>query len=217
MAYSQAMTLADLIAEVQGLRFTNGNATQITRWINDRYAALWGTDEWTFKYAQTAVTATDGDNQLSGIPSDFGIALGVWRADGVPMRWVPPKAFEDLYTGSSSTGGPEFYTIIDQTIYVGPTSNETSSSYTLLYQRRLTPLVLPTDVPVIPPERHYLLVTGALAFGLMLNNDFTYQFLQQGWQQGIDEMRREWLNDQRGDSAVWGRDTVEALPTAWGI
>lgn len=217
MSYSQAMTLQDLIAEVQSLRFTNGDSTQITRWINDRYAALWNADEWTFKYAKQNVTAIAGSNMLTGIPSDFGISLGLWRSDGFPLRWMPPKAYENIYQGATDTAAPQFFTVIDQTIYLGPTSNETASDYLLLYQRRLTPLVNSTDTPAIPSEHHYLLVTGALSLGLMLNNDFTFQFLQSGWQQGIEEMRREWLNDQRGDVAQWGRDDVEALPTFWGV
>lgn len=211
------MTFSDICSEVQSLRFSSAQSASIQRWVNDRYAALWNADEWIFKYNKANVTATTGSNLISNLPDNFGIALGLWRADGYPLRWVPPRDFENLYQGSTDTAAPMFFTVIDQSIILGPTSNESSDSYLLLYEKRLTPLVADADVPAIPSQHHYLLVVGALYLGLMLMNDFTFQFVEQQWQQGIAEMRLEWLNDQRGEVSQWGRDTVEALPTSWGI
>lgn len=211
------MTFAQICSEVQSIRFDAGQSDSIKRWVNQRYAALWGAEEWTFKYAKANVTATTGTNTITNLPTDFGIATGLWRADGFPLRYMPPKAYENLYQGATDTGAPEFYTVINGSIYLGPTSNETSSSYLVLYEKRLTALVNDSDTPAIPAERHYLLVIGALALGLALYNDFTYQFIEQEWQQGIAEMKQEWLVDQRGDVTQWGRDDVEALPTFWGV
>ena len=217
MSYTQELTFGDIVSEVQRLRFSSQQTTSIQHWVNDRYAALWGADEWIFKYGKSNVTVTTGSNLVTDLPDDFGMALGMWRADGYPLRWVAPRDFENLYQGSTDTGGPNFFTVINQVIMVGPSSNETSSSYLLLYEKRMTPLVADSDVPAIPTQCHYLLVVGALYLGLMLYNDFTFQFVEQQWQQGIAEMRQEWLADQRGEVAQWGRDTVEALPTSWGI
>lgn len=217
MAYTQAMTFAEIVMEVQQLRFSAANSSSIQRWVNHRYAALWNADEWIFKYGQANVTVTNGSSQLSNLPADFGISIGLWRADGCPLRWQPPRDYFDIYQGAQDLGAPQFFTIIDQSIFVGPISNESSDQYLLAYEKRLTPLVNDTDVPAIPPQHHYLLVTGALAFGMAHFNDFTYQFLESEWQQGIAEMRQEWLADQRGEVGVWGRDSVEALPTSWGI
>ena len=211
------MTFSDICSEVQSLRFNSQQSASIQHWVNDRYAALWNADEWIFKYAKANVTATTGSNLISDLPSDFGIAVGLWRADGLPLRWVPPRDFENLYQGSTDTAAPQFFTVIDQSIIVGPTSNETSSTYLLLYEKRMTPMVADTDVPAIPSQHHYLLVVGALYLGLMLMNDFTFQFVEGQWNQGIAEMRQEWLADQRGEVSQWGRDAVEALPTSWGI
>lgn len=212
-----SMTYSDICSEVQSLRFGSAESASIKHWVNDRYAALWNADEWIFKYAKANVTATTGSTLISNLPSDFGIVLGLWRADGMPLVWMPPKQFEDLYQGATDSAAPAFYTVINQVIYVGPTSNETSTSYLLLYEKRLTLLSADADVPAIPSEHHYLLVVGALALGLALHNDFTYQFMDGKWQQGIEEMRREWLADNRGDVSQWGRDSLEALPTFWGV
>lgn len=218
MTYTQAMSVSDMITEVKNLRFSNGDSTQIQRWINDRYAMLWNMEEWIFKYAKVSnIGVTNGSTAVSSLPTDFGIALGFWRADGFPLRWMPPKNYQNLYYGATDTGSPEFYTAINQSLLVGPPSNETSSTYSLLYEKRLTALVNSSDTPAIPAEHHYLLPIGACALGCALNNDFTYQFLEQQWQEGIAAMRQEWLNDQRGDVTQWGRDDVEALPTFWGV
>lgn len=211
------MSFSDICEEVRSIRFSSNESTSIQRWVNDRYAALWNADEWIFKYGKSNVTATTGSSAITDLPSDFGIAIGLWRADGMPLRWMAPRAFENLYQGATDTGAPSFFTIIDQTIIVGPTSNETSSDYLLLYEKRMTPLVNDGDIPAIPSQHHYLLVIGAMALGLAMYNDFTFQFMDSRWQQGIAEMRQEWLADQRGEVAQWGRDDVEALPTFWGV
>ena len=219
MPYTQAMTVNDIITELQAVRFTGTSptATQLQRWINDRYAALWNADEWIFKYGKTSVTVTSGSPDVSNLPTDFGIPIGLWRADGYPLLHRPPRDFYNVYAGATDTGSPQFYTAIDQALTVGPVSNETSTTYTLVYEKRLTALVGSTDTPAIPAEHHYLLVTGVLSLGSRIFNDFTWEFHEQAWQQGIQEMRREWLIDQRGEAGVWGRDQIEALPTAWGV
>jgi hypothetical protein len=211
------MTFSDLVGEVRSLRFDSSMDASIKQWINQAYATVWNADEWTFKYATSAVTVTTGSTQVSGLPADFGIALGLWRADGYPLRWMTPKDYDNLYYGALDTGAPTFFTIINGSIFVGPTSNETSASYNLLYEKRLTPLTADADEPAIPAQHHYLLVTGALSLGLALVNDFTYQFMEGKFQEGIQDMRKEWLNDQRGDVAQWGRDSLETLPSFWGI
>lgn len=218
MTYVQAMTFSQLVAEVETLRFNSAQSTSIQRWINDRYAALWNADEWIFKYAQVAnLTTTAGSNALGNIPSDFGMALGLWRDDGYPILYAPPRDFFNTWQASTQQGSPQQFTVIDQTITLGPIADGSLNTYSMVYEKRLTPLVADGDIPAIPSQHHYLLVTGALSMGLRLYNDFTWEFQEQAWQSGIQEMRREWLNDQRGEVPQWGRDQVEALPTAWGV
>lgn len=217
MTYTQAMSFSDLVTEVETIRFSAAQSTQIQRWINDRYAALWNSEEWIFKYATDAVTVTTGSSAVSGLASDVGIPIGFWRADGYPLHYLPPRDFFNIYAGATDTGAPAYYTMLNQAITVGPISNETSATYTLAYQKRLTALVADSDTPAIPAEHHYLLVYGALYTGLALYNDFTFQFSKELWDQGIAEMKREWLVDQRGEATVWGRDQVESLPTFQGV
>ena len=218
MTYVQAMSFSDLVTEVENLRFNSAQSTQIQRWINDRYAALWNADEWTFKYGQaTGLTTTANSTVLGNLPSDFGMSLGIWRDDGYPVLYVPPRDFFNTWAASTQTGSPQQFTVINQAITLGPAAMDSLNTYSMVYEKRLTPLVNDADLPAIPSQHHYLLVTGALSMGLRLYNDFTWEFQEQAWQTGIQEMRQEWLNDQRGENTVWGRDEVEALPTAWGV
>lgn len=217
MTYTQAMSFSDIVTEVERIRFSAAQSTSIQRWVNDAYASLWNTDEWIFKYGRVSnLTVTAGSTTLSGLPTDFGICLGLWRDDGLPLSYRAPRDFFNIYAGSTTAGSPQFFTIVNQAITVEPIPDTSVSTYSMVYEKRLTPLVADGDIPAIPSMHHYLLVTGAMRIGLRLYNDFTWAFQEQAWQQGIQEMRREWLNDQRGEVTQWGRDDVEALPTAWG-
>lgn len=214
------MNFQALYLEVETIRFSSAQQTQVQRWLNHRYAELWDSEEWIFKYAKANVTATSGSDQITNLPSDFGLPIGLWRDDGYPLIWMPPRDFYNLYLtldGLKDTGDPQHFTMIDQTITVGPISNATTSSYTLAYERDWVPLVNDGDYPLIPAAYHYLLVTGALSEGLRLFNDFTWEFQEQAWVNGIQAMKERWLIDQRGQVNTWGRDEIEALPTAWGV
>lgn len=214
------MTFADLYNEVINLRFSGADSTRTTqtqRWVNHALARIWNADEWIFKYGTASVAVTSGSSTVSSIPADFGMAIGLWRADGYPVLYRPIRDFEDLYLSlTSDTGAPQHFMVVDQAITVGPISNETSSTYTLAYEKRLTNLSADSDTPALPAQHHYLIVTGALSEGLRLMNDFTWEFQEQAFLQGIQDMRKEWLVDQRGEVTNWGRDQIEALPTAWG-
>lgn len=218
MPYTQAMTFSDICTEITTIRFSSAQSTSIQRWVNDAYNELWTADEWTFRYGRsTTVTATAGSATLTNLPADFGIPIGLWRNDDTPLTYRTPRAFFNLYAGATDTGAPLFYTILDQSIIVGPIPDSTSAAYVVAYEKRFTAMTADSDGPAIPEGNHYLLVTGGMRTGCRLYNDFTYEFQDQAWTTGIAGMRREWLVDQRGEAGVWGRDDVETMPGAWGI
>ena len=212
------MSFADLYNEVLTIRFGQENLVQAQRWVNEAYGRIWNTDEWIFKYGRvTNLTTTAGQNTLGSLPADLGIPLGLWRDDGYPVLYMPPRDFWNTWAAFTDTGSPQWYTLIDQQIFLGPTAKDSLNTYQMVYEKRWLPLVNDTDQPAVPAEHHYLIVSGALSTGMRLYNDFTWEFQEQAFQQGIQEMRREWLIDQRGEATQWGRDQIEALPTAWGV
>jgi hypothetical protein len=208
-----SMTLADLRLEVTGLRFNDdGDSARVVRWINQGYAELWAADNWTFRRARKYPTTAAGSQTLSGTPSHGFIVRGLWDENGSRIEWMDPEEFLDLYAadgspatsaGDVSSGTPDSYTVIDEDILVGPVP-ATAQTWTMLYEKRITQLSADDDVPLLPSTFHYLLVPAAIVWGSGLKSDFTYQFQAERLQQGMEAMRAEYTQDQRGEPSQWG-------------
>jgi hypothetical protein len=97
-------------------------------------------------------------------------------------------------TGNASTGLPEAYTVQGTTIYVGPTSSETSANYLLHYQKAPTLLVNDSDVPGIPAGYHLALVHGAKAEGFKLTNVPLAAAFDADFQAAITAMQRKYVD-----------------------
>lgn len=195
--------LQDELISVPAARFKEGQRASVKKWLNLRYAELWGVEDWTFRRAQGTVTVTAG-NSTAAAPSDFGDVLGFWRDDGEVLRYMFPRDYFDSHLASpSASGSPCRYTLINGAVLLDPTPSA-NASYTVYYDRKLTPLVNDNDVPLIPVEHHYILVHGATATGSVQMNDFTYQFAEQQWQNQLDAMRRNYLEDAPDEPLQWG-------------
>jgi len=201
-----SLTYKQIQDEVISLRFSESDRASVKNWINIRLAEVWSMEEWLFRRASASVSVTSGSTGITNVPSTFGTAHRLYRSDGIALRYIEPADYYDIYANQLQTGTPVDYTIINQTFLVGPVSGDTASDYLLLYEKRLTPLVADTDVPLLPGEYHYMLVPGAISFGMGLKSDFTFQFVEMGWQAAIASMRHEYLVDQRGESVQWGAD-----------
>ena len=214
------MTFLELqqeLATVPGARFKSTQVTSYKRWINARAAELWHLEDWAFRKNKTSLTVTAGQETATA-PADLGIALGVWDQYGNPVCYKAPGEFFASHQAnqySGTTGDPKSYTVVNKTLYLDPTPATTSSSWAIHYDREYCHLdtngnyvagdmTLDTDKPALPDSTHYLLVHGATAMGSINMNDFTYQFAEQGWQNGIEVMRRNYLVDQRTGAQQWG-------------
>lgn len=184
-------------------RFKENQRDQVKAWINDRYAELWGLEDWTFRKGKVTVSVTAGSNVLD-TPDDFGIVLdnGLVTADGEPLTYVTVDEYMRRHLGGSS-GTPVCYTVVNRQILLDPTPGTTSSAWELYYDKALTLLVNNGDIPALPVEHHYMLVHGAEATGQVRMQDFTYQFSEQRWQNQLAAMRRNYLADQRGAPDQW--------------
>lgn len=204
------LTFKDIQDAVKSDRFDEEQRGDIKKWINFRYWWLWHLEEWTFRYATGLVTVTAGSNVVTGLPSDFLVALSLQRADGAPLQYMGPASFQRGFydTTTVQTGKPEAYTVIGGTIYVGPTSNETSSAYKLVYEREFTELVGDNDVPALPSGAHFGLVHGGAAEGLKLQNDPTWQAFETDFNSVITILRRGYLVDQRDRSGSYPADPL---------
>ena len=219
------LQLQQELSTVPGARFKTTQVNSYKAWLNSRAAELWNLEDWTFKKNKAAMTVTSG-SETSTAPSDLGIVLGIWNQYGDPVRYTPPQDFfpdhqANAYSGT--TGDPSTFTVVNKTIYLDPTPSTTSSSWAIYYDRAYChkdsngnyvagDMTSDNDTPALPPECHYLLIHGATAMGSINMNDFTYQFAEQGWQNGLEVMRRNYLADQRTGSQQWGASTV---PVWW--
>lgn len=191
-------------------RFDESQRGDVKTWINARYWQLWNEEEWTFRYATATVSVTAGSKTVTGLPSDFLIARSLQRGDGDSLVSLPATEFERVYYNArtTETGLPEAYTVIGGTIFVGPAANETASDYQLVYQREYTALSADGDTPAIPVGAHEMLVFGASAMGLQLQNDYTWQFQEQLYQDQLATLRKGYLSDRRDVNAAYAADPL---------
>jgi hypothetical protein len=211
------LELQQELSTVPGARFKSTQASSYKRWLNSRAAELWNLEDWTFRKATTTLSVTTGTDTATA-PSDLGIVMGIWDNDGDEIQYRQPGEFfadHQANAFSGTTGSPSYYTVVNKAIYLDPTPGTTSSAWRIYYDRAYChknsggayvagDMSADTDTPALPDECHYLLVHGATAMGSINMNDFTYQFAEQGWQSGIEVMRRNYLVDQRGETQQWG-------------
>lgn len=186
-------------------RFKESQRDDIKNWINDRYAEIWGLENWTFRHATAPINVVANNAEVTE-PSDIGIVNGLWNQYGDKLNYLSP---DDYYTShiANTYGGrtavPDSYTVVNKQVKLDPTPSE-AGAYTILYQKAVTPLSADGDIPALPTEHHYILVHGAMATGSVMMNDFTYQFAEQRWANMLESMKQNYLVDQRGETLQWG-------------
>ncbi len=150
------------------------------------------------------MTVTAGSQTVTGVTSDLAAVLTLQRSDGTPLVPLSPPDFFGRYHGSTQSGKPEAFTIVNGAVMVGPTSSETAT-YKIVYEKDPTLLVADNDVPAMPAGFHFALVHGGAAEGLKLQNDPTWQAFEQDFQASITAMRRKYLANVRGTHGQYGR------------
>jgi hypothetical protein len=211
------VTYKELQDEVIDFRFNEGRRDIIKRLIDRRYAMVWAAAEWPFKkMPRTALTVGASLTGLT-MPADFGRALHLETSAGEPLKYYPPVEFQDNWDAlDSSAGTATDYTVINGTIYVRPYQGA-GASFSLAYERRVSHLAdgvtataglmnSDNDTPIWPVEHHYLLVFGAMADGLKLENDNTWEALEDAYDQSIQTMMQDLLPPDHVGTLQYGRD-----------
>lgn len=191
-------------------RFDESQRGDIRTWINSRYWYVWSLEEWAFRYATDLVSVTTGSKTVGSVPTDLGAVRSLQRRDGTSLISLSQVDFQRAYYDATTTetGYPCHYTVIDGAIFVGPSSNETKTDYQLVYEREFTALSADEDEPALPPGAHETLVFGASATGLKLQNDYTWQFFEQQFQDDIQTLRRSYLSDRRDLHSAYAADPL---------
>lgn len=200
------MTFRQIVDAVLVNLFDESLRSDAKNWVNHRYGWLLAIEEWAFLKATEPVTVTAGSQTVTDVSSSFGIALGMWDADGRPLKaYEDRNAFLTRYNENlDATGTPEAFCVIGSTILVGPTPEASSSSFLLAYEKDGSALSADGDEPIIPPLFHLALVHGGRAEGMKMQHNPSWRDVEQDFLASIDAMRRRYL--------VSARQTGEQVP-----
>lgn len=199
------MTFADIQDEVITARFNAGQRASVKRWINYRYSWVWGHAEWPFKKlgpTNLSITAAD---QTPTPPADLHRVIRLWDDLGQPVRWLEPERFDLAYESHDYTGRPSDFKVVNGVLTVGPTP-DASYTYHITYEKALTELSADGDEPAFPDRYHYLLVMGAISTGLKLENDPTWQPLEQEFIEAVSAMAEDLLPPDHTGNLQYGKD-----------
>lgn len=170
-------------------RFREAQRGEVKKWVDAEYAYLWNFNDFSFKHvtameSASALTVTASDNTPT-LPTDFADAEGLYNDRGDPLDPLEPEAFERFYRGLTSTGEPAHYTVVNRTLYLGPTPSR-SATYNLAYRRKLAhllangtvtagPMSNDDDQPMWTSDHDEILVSGARMRGKIRAQDPTWQ------------------------------------------
>lgn len=201
-------------------RFDANQTASATYWINNAYGEIWSSSHWPWK--QTAisqtVTLTAGArssgvwNIASGSGSMEYLKLAYIQDDlGNPLDYVDPMAFLKLgrarntVVAGESAGRPTTFSLWGGTIVFDPIP-DASYSFSAVFERntfvRTSALAYKagvwdgstnTDVPAWDEPFQYLIFLGALAVGLLSENDPGYGDARTMFLQQLEGMKQHYV------------------------
>lgn len=200
------MTFADIYGDAIEARFNTGQTTQIKRWINFREAQIHAAAEWPWKIVgPTSLTVTSGDSTPT-MPSNIERPMAVYNEFGDRLAYATQADFDGLFlpgVASSTSGRPTVFKWNNGVMTLGDIPNA-NYTFTMTYERKLShyavggaltvgPMSATTDYPLFDAEWHQILVTGALATGLKIENDPTWEPLEQEFAHMLAQMVEHYL------------------------
>jgi hypothetical protein len=191
------MTFKQLQDECVVFRFGENRRDSVKLWINRRMQAVWSEGEWAFMRVNRAdvITGWDGNPIM---PTGFRRAITLEDGNGNLIEYMDTETFRNNFpTNSQGSGIPSAFTTWNGQILFD-TSPGTDVNFKLSYLRRICVfdstgnlreglMVDDGDKPLWDPEHHFLLVLGASSTGLKLENDFTWNSLEDEFQMALTD------------------------------
>lgn len=200
------MNFKELQDECIQIRFKESQRTSIKHWLNTRYQFLWAMADWPWKRMGPVALALTANGANPTLPTDFDRPIFMYDDRGDGLAWISPDEFDANYLFEelrSTEGKPEAFKWVNDVITLGPIP-DADYTYRLVYERGMTYLqsgTTPvtgamnanTDEPIWNPAFHYVLVPGAIATGLRLENDPTYPQFEEEFGQMVQSMKDHYL------------------------
>lgn len=188
------MTFLEIQNAAMNDRFNESQRADVKNWINFRYGRIWAQDAWNFKLITVTTTLPLSSNIVSlsalGIQRVVAVWDGSFGSYQVPITSARPEDFFNFT--STSAGYPVDFTVVGTNIVFNrPASG--ARNLTILGEAIWAPLSADGDVPLLPSEFHFVLVQGASAEGLRLQNDPTWRDFEADSDKTIAEMRIGYL------------------------
>ena len=200
------MTFSEIYNAVVEARFKSSQTMAVKRWVNMREAQVWSAAEWPWKLVGPTTLAVDASDNTPTVPTDTYQPLAVYDDRGERLEYFTQSDFDDVYIPgqiNSTTGRPRSFKWNDRVLTLGDTP-DTSYTFQMTYIRKLChytslavltsgPMSADTDYPVYDNEWHQMLVVGAIATGLKIENDPTWEPLEMEFSTTLATMIEHYL------------------------
>jgi hypothetical protein len=216
---SGQLTYADLKTAVLGKRFPASAVASAAQWIHVAYQDVWDAADWSFKrvsraafYTSSDATSTGAATATPSMPAAFARAKRIYDDNGDPLVELAEEEFEDTYTGDTSTGRPEAFTVVNRQVILAPTPNQ-AYLFSLSYWRRVAHkdssgnvvtgfLSADGDYPLWD-DHHRIVVPRAQMVGLMELNDPTWPPLGDEYGRLLESMKSDYVPSPPRRYARW--------------
>ena len=214
---SPGMEFVDMVSEVISFRFNQTQEMYVKRWLNLREQQVWAAAEWPWKKLTNVTLTIDSGDSALDLPTAVRRVTNVYDGGGSRLSWIPPDEFARKNRGETTPGLPAEYTLSSNQIILAPTAGG-DYTFSIDYERGIFhytgtdakangPMALDTDYPAWDATWHWILVPGAMAAGLKMENDPTYAPLEQEFMTGLDAMKEDLLPPSHAGTLQYGRDT----------
>lgn len=212
------MTFKEMQDELVNFRFGEGKRTNAKFWINHRYRQLFVLRDWSFRQISREAVTIHNTGLLSTttypVARIYSLELG---STGDSLAAVSPKDFRGYYSVTDTAAGtPQEYTTIGGRVQVRPVPTGDITAYAsyqmapVVNQVGGVPtaggLVNDTDYPFFADTHHYTVVLGAMATGLKVVNDPTWEALEQEYGLGVDLMIDDYSPPDQYGTSQFGRE-----------
>jgi hypothetical protein len=203
-----------MVDEVITFRFNSTQDIYVKRWLNLREQEVWSAAEWPWKkLIGVHLTIDKNDNQLD-LPGSVRRVENVYDEAGGTLTWYPPDEFAFRNRSMTTAGHPTEYTLSGNQIQIAPAADK-SYDFTIDYERGIFhfdvngtkingPMKNDTDYPSWDSAYFWVLVPGAMATGLRMENDPTYQPLENEFIAILDIMREDLLPPSHAATLQYG-------------